>query len=539
MRGKGLIIFFSIALILICIYQLSFNVVTSRVEKRADEVAEANVLKGKASTNLPDSVTSQIREARQHYLDSVSNEVAFNIGIAQFTYQDCKDQQLNLGLDLQGGMNVVLQVGMDDLVKALADNSNDPSFLKALDVAKKKQVAQPQGDFATLFEQSWNEVAPNDKLARIFATRNNQDRIKLTSSNVEVTNFIRTEATGAFDRTFNILRSRIDKFGVTQPNITAQANAGRIVVELPGVDNPARVRKLLQASAVLEFWETYDNQMFYPYIMSANTALKNHLSTTDTTTINTANPLQTSAGEANPLLNDSTPKSDIALTANDSSKSALDSTAQVSNSKDQDEKDNPLRSILQVPYFVDKDNSQKPAPGPIVGWVKGTDTAKVNRYLSMDFVRANLPRDVKFLWGSKPFDAKQNAYQLFAIKKQVGTDRAPLEGDKVIASRQDVDPNGKQEVSMTMNGEGAKIWKNITAKQIGLYGKYPDGGSHNGSIAIVLDNYVYSAPTVESEISGGRSSITGSFTVDEAKTWQIFFRLVSFLPPQKLLRKMW
>src|SRR6185295_10257767 len=234
MRGKGLIIFFSIALILICIYQLSFNVVTSRIENKAQEVAEANVLNGKPNKDLPDSTLYAIRLQRQHYLDSISNEDVFNIGIAKFTYQDCKDQQLNLGLDLQGGMNVVMQVGMDDLVNELSDKSTDPTFLKALDLTRKKQIAQPQADFATLFEQSWTEVAPNDKLARIFATRNNQDRIKLTSTNDEVTNFIRTEATGAFDRTFNILRSRIDKFGVTQPNITSQPNAGRIEVELPG-----------------------------------------------------------------------------------------------------------------------------------------------------------------------------------------------------------------------------------------------------------------------------------------------------------------
>lgn len=535
MRGKGLIIFFSIALILICIYQLSFNVVTSRIENRADEIAEANVLKGKLNQDLPDTVITAIRMARQHYLDSVSNEEVFNIGIANFTYQDCKDQQLNLGLDLQGGMNVVLQVGMDDLVKALADNSSDPAFIKALDLAKKKQIAQPQADFATLFEQSWIETSPNDKLARIFATRNNQDRIKLTSTNEDVTSFIRTEATGAFDRTFNILRSRIDKFGVTQPNITSQPNAGRIVVELPGVDNPKRVRKLLQASAVLEFWETYDNQMFYTYIMNANTALKNRLSVIDTSQTYLGNPLETPAPESNPLLGNDSTSLMKASGDHDSTGLELDSAAKASSSESDDLRDNPLRSILQVPYFVDNDNTQKPAPGPVVGWVKGSDTAKINRYLSMDFVRSGFPRDVKFLWGSKAFDEKQNVYQLYAIKRQVGTDRAPLEGDKVIASRQDVDPNGKQEVSMTMNNEGAKIWKNLTAKQIGLYGKYPDGKAHNGNIAIVLDNYVYSAPTVESEISGGRSSITGSFTVEEAKDLANILQAGKLPAPAKII----
>ena len=231
------------------------------------------MLKGKPATNISDSDAVKIRSVRQAYLDSISNQNVFNIGIAKFTYQDCKDQQLNLGLDLQGGMNVVMQVGISDLIRALADNSNDPNFIKALQLTDKKVIAQPQADFVTLFGQSWNEVAPNGKLASIFATRNNQDRVKLTSTNEEVLSFIKTEASGAFDRTFNILRSRIDKFGVTQPNITAQANAGRIVIELPGVDNPARVRKLLQASAVLEFWETYENPAIYPYLESANLAI--------------------------------------------------------------------------------------------------------------------------------------------------------------------------------------------------------------------------------------------------------------------------
>lgn len=193
MRGKGLITFFSIALILICIYQLSFNFVTNRIEKKAATFAQAEVLKGKPATNISDSDAVKIRSVRQAYLDSISNQNVFNIGIAKFTYQDCKDQQLNLGLDLQGGMNVVMQVGISDLIRALADNSNDPNFIKALQLTDKKVIAQPQADFVTLFGQSWNEVAPNGKLASIFATRNNQDRVKLTSTNEEVLSFIKTE----------------------------------------------------------------------------------------------------------------------------------------------------------------------------------------------------------------------------------------------------------------------------------------------------------------------------------------------------------
>ncbi len=527
MRGKGLITFFSIALILICIYQLSFNFVTSKVEKRAAQFAEASVLAGKPLENIQskdatiatekkDSILMEIRKKRQAYLDSISNQTVFNLGIAKFTYQDCKDQQLNLGLDLQGGMNVVLQVSIEDLIKALAENSSDPTFIKALNLAKEKQQANPQADLVTMFQQAWNEVAPNGKLASIFATRNNQDKIKFNSTNEEVINFIHSEANGAFDRTFNILRSRIDKFGVTQPNITAQQSTGRIVVELPGVDNPARVRKLLQASAVLEFWETYDNGVFYSYLDAANTALKNHLNLSDTTSISgdTINPLATATKteNTNPLLN-----GDEALSAGDSLSTALsssdtgllntDSLDASAKSEEELQKENPLFSVLNPNFYRDSEDGDKYklAPGPVIGYALGKDTAKVNNYFAMNFVRANFPKDVKFAWSAKPTDVKANVYQLYAIKMQVGTNKAPLEGDKVISARQDVDQNGGQEVSMAMNNEGGKIWKVMTSKNI------------NKHIAIVLDNYVYSAPRVNSEIPNGRSSITGGFSTDEAK----------------------
>ncbi|MCY7410984.1 MAG: protein translocase subunit SecDF [Chitinophagales bacterium] len=519
MRGKGLVTFFSIALILICIYQLSFNFVTNRVETKATEIAEAKVLVGKPNKDLPDSTVYAIRKIRQNYLDSMSNQKIYNIGITNFTYQDCKDQQLNLGLDLQGGMNVVMQVAIDDLVKALADNNNDPNFLKALDLAKQKQKTQPQADFVSLFQQSWNEVAPNGKLASIFATRNNQELVKLTSSNDEVVKFIRTESTGAFDRTFNILRSRIDKFGVTQPNITAEATSGRITVELPGVDNPARVRKLLQASAVLEFWETYDNTQFYQYLEAANTSLKNRLSLTDTSKKSTESiALESNNENENLLLEDSASKADNAISANDSGKLEADSSASNLQSQEQARKDNPLYAVMRPQIYQDKESEKyNLAQGPVIGSSLGTDTAQVNEYLAMDYVKSNFPRDVKFLWGSKAVEEGSNVYQLYAIQKQNGTDRAPLEGDKVVNSKQDVDQNGKAEVTMNMSSEGANIWKKLTAKQVAKYGKDAQGNDLNGFIAIVLDNYVYSAPRVSNEIPNGRSSITGGFSIDEAK----------------------
>lgn len=517
MRGKGLVTFFSIALILICIYQLSFNFVTRRVESKATSIAEAAVLQGKSlesitasnATHSPlyrDSVLTEIRKKRQNYLDSVSNKTIFNIGIAAFTYQECKDQQLNLGLDLQGGMNVVLQVSSEDLIKALADNSSDATFNKAIALAKEKQKTQAQADFVTLFEQSWNEVAPEGKLASIFGTRDNQEKVKFNSTNEEVIAFIRAESNGAFDKTFNILRSRIDKFGVTQPNITAQPSSGRITVELPGVDNPVRVRKLLQATAVLEFWETYDNPTFIQYLDAANTSLRNKLAAVDTASADTtSNPLtDVASAPVNPLLAGSNDTSALASLA-DSGLLSTDSIALAAEQAKNQAKENPLTSVLQPNIYRTEDDKVALAPGPVIGYSLGKDTSKVNEYLRLDYVRSNFPKDVKFLWSAKPTDETNNVYALYAIKMQVGTSRAPLEGDKVNDARQDIDQNNSPEVSMTMDSEGAKIWKVMTSKNIDKH------------IAIVLDNYVYSAPRVNGEIPNGRSSITGGFDINEAK----------------------
>lgn len=514
MRGKGLIIFFSVALILITLYQLSFNLVTRRAEKQARAFAEKTVLQQTPATQASDSLLALVRLKEQYFLDSISNKTIYNIGIARFTYQECKDQQLNLGLDLQGGMNVILEVALDELLLSLSEFSNDTTFRKALSLARQKRTSQPQADFVGLFAQSWNEIAPNTRMASVFANRNNQEFVKLTSTNEEVIAFLRQEAESAFGRTFNIIRSRIDKFGVTQPSITAQPNAGRIIVELPGVSNPARVRKLLQASAVLEFWETYDNRAFYNYLVAANNALRSRLTVTDT-----VKKPELPAEEGNPLLS----STDTARQA-DELLAAADTITPAQEEKDTEadrtrfRQENPLFALLQVPFFVDqKDNSQKLASGPVVGWVDGKDTAQVNRYLAMDFVRAAFPRDVRFAWSAKPMDENNNIYLLYALQKQKGTERAPIEGDKIISARQDVDQNGNPEVTMVMNSEGARIWKSLTAKQIGKYGKNERGEDQNGAIAIVLDNVVYSAPTVISEIPSGRSSISGGFTIEEAQ----------------------
>ncbi|MCS6991321.1 MAG: protein translocase subunit SecDF [Chitinophagales bacterium] len=519
MRGKGLVIFFSLALIIITLYQLSFNIVTRRVERQARQFAEQSVLKGIPIGQANDSLVALVRQKEQYFLDSISNKNIYNIGIARFTYQECKDQQLNLGLDLQGGMNVILEVALDELILSLAEYSTDETFRKALALARQKRTEQPQAEFVTLFAQAWNEVDPNARMASVFATRNNQEFVKLTSTNEEVIAFLRQEAESAFSRTFNIIRSRIDNFGVTQPSITAQPGTGRIIVELPGVSNPARVRKLLQATAVLEFWETYDNRVFYNYMVAANNVLRNRLAPADTA----AEPQSPTEAEQNPLLSaGDTAVADTARKETDVFAAADTSLAVAEEDEAADRarfrRENPLFAILQVPFYVDEtDNSQKIAPGPVVGWVDGKDTAQVNRYLSLDFVRAVFPRDVRFAWSAKPMDENSNIFMLYALQKQKGTDRAPIEGDKIISARQDVDQNGNPEVTMIMNSEGARIWKSLTAKQIGKYGKNERGEDQNGAIAIVLDNLVYSAPTVISEIPSGRSSISGGFTIEEAQ----------------------
>lgn len=528
MRGKGFIQFFAIALILVCIYQLSFNIVTSKVESRADDFADSKVLVGKTIESLlpadksrrtivEDSIIGELKKYRQQYLDSMSNETVYNLGFTSFTYQKCKEQQLNLGLDLQGGMNVVLQVSMRDLIVSLSDHNHDSTFVKALNLADKRESVESQKDYVTLFGEAYKELSPTGRLAAIFNTKDNADKIKFNSTNDEVLSVIKAQASDAFDRTYNILRSRIDKFGVTQPNITAQPSTGRVVVELPGVDNPQRVRKLLQASAKLEFWETYSAQEIYPYFERVNKVLATRLSASETSGNKESDTLKNEG--SNPLLGDSS------KTTQDSS-TLLGGTVKTDSSelvKKQMEA-NPFFAHVYIPQYKDeKDGQQKIAPGPSVGIVLGKDTAKVNQFLSYDFVKSELPRDVKFLWGAKPYEGTQSSYVLYAIKMQAGEESAPLEGDAVVSARQDFDQNNRPEVSMNMSTEGGRIWKNLTAKNV------------NKSIAIVLDNYVQSAPNVINEIPNGRSSITGGFTIEEAKDLANILQAGKLPAPAKII----
>ncbi|KAF5079724.1 Protein export membrane protein [anaerobic digester metagenome] len=476
MQNKGAIRFIAIALALVCLYQLSFTWVTKRVEKQAREYANGDSAK------------------EFYYLDSIASEPVYNfLWVRDFTFRECKEREINLGLDLKGGMNVTLQVSVEDIVKSLSNNNTDSTFLKAFDLAKTLPANQ---DFITRFGTAFETVAPNARLAPFFQTRELSDRITFNSTNQEVIEVIRAEAEGAISNSFNIIRNRIDRFGVSQPNIQRLENSGRILVELPGVKEPERVRKLLQGTASLEFWETYDNQVVYPLLENANRKIKEIRDAQATETDQVIAVKETT--EAAPA--DSTGNELVELLKKEG---AADTTALATNA--QFEKEFPLFTKLKPSAGA---NNQL-MPGPAVGLAHYRDTAAVNALLKMPQVKTLFPRDLRFLWTVKPvkWDKTESLYELIAIKASSRDGKAPLDGSAVTEAREEFGNNGGStaEVSMVMNAEGSKTWARLTADNIG------------SSIAIVLDDYVYSYPRVNDEIKGGRSSITGDFTVNEAK----------------------
>jgi SecD/SecF fusion protein len=479
MKSKGLVRSLVIAFALVCLYQLSFTLVSSRVEKKARAFANGDAAVEKA------------------YLDSMAEVKVYNLGVRSFTYQQVKEQQLNLGLDLQGGMNVVMEVSVADVVKALSNYSKDPSFTKAMELANQRQ-ANSQLDYVTLFEQAYKEVEPNGQLAAIFATRENQGKIDYNSSNAEVMEVIRAETEGAIDRSFNILRTRIDKFGVTSPNIQRQQGTGRIIIELPGVDNPDRVRKLLQGTAKLEFWETYESGEVLERIFEVNKFLADRAKLEKATNGETASTESSEATETAEVDDNDLLKQ---LAAADTTSTTTEGELSV----DQARAENPLFTLLMPAIFQDNDGTTRAMKGPVVGTSHVRDTAKVNAIFKTDEVRAMLPRNLKLLWTVKGRGDGNKFLDLVAIKTRSNDERAPLEGDVITDARQSLDNYSQVEVSMSMNAEGAKIWRRLTADNV------------NRSVAIVLDDYVYSYPNVNQEISGGMSSISGSFSVDEAK----------------------
>ncbi len=471
MQNKGLIRAFAILLALVCAYQLTFTFKSRQVEKDAREYANGD------------------RQKELAYLDSMSGETVYNfLGLKKYTYKDVKSLEMNLGLDLKGGMNVTLEVSVVDLIRSLSNYSTDSTFNAALKRAERMQRGS-QDDFVTLFGRAFEEVDPNASLAAIFNTLELKEKVKFNSSNAEVLNVIRDETDAAIDNAFNVIRTRIDRFGVAQPNIQPLQTRGRILVELPGIDDPVRVRKLLQGTATLEFWETYESNEIYPVLAQINEKLKD-LSQVKAAAADTSAAVQA----ADSAKADGTLLQELEQAKTDSVDQAGDLAAF--------KKENPLFAVLS-PNLSPQGQLY---PGPIAGTAQYNDTATVNHYLKLPQVQSVIPRNMAFKWTSKAIDKDEKYFRLIAIKVTSRDGRAPLDGDVIVDARQDYEQMGSRpEVSMTMNSEGAKTWARLTKENVGK------------SIAIVLDDYVRSYPTVQGEITGGRSSITGLETVEEAK----------------------
>ncbi|WP_214070193.1 protein translocase subunit SecDF [Mucilaginibacter sp. dw_454] len=480
MQGKGVIKFFAVVLTIVCLYQLSFTWVAHKVEKDAEVYAKGDTAKAKA------------------YLDSVSSLPAYPL--LGHTYQYCVERELALGLDLKGGMNVTMQISLAELVRALSNNNPDPAFNQAL-VAANADTKTSQSDYITLFVNEYEKLAPNGKLAAIFSTKDNQAQIKYNASNSEVEKYLKDEADVAVKQSYTVLSTRIDQFGVTQPNISLESNTNRILIELPGVKDPERVRKLLSGTAKLEFYQTYEIQEVYPMLANVDALLAAKSKVAAKDSASTAVATTTEAKK------DTTNKKGALALLNKVQKNAAKDTSLAGKSKLN--ASHPLFAVLTPPTYQDQQGQQQLRPGPVVGWTLQKDTAKVNTYLHSKDVQASLPRNIKFAWAVKPLE-KSKIYELYALKLS-GADNGPVLGGDVINDAQnDVDQKGSPEVRMVMNSQGAEKWRAVTAEASA-------DKNHLKSIAIVLDDNVYSAPTVQNEISGGVSSISGNFKVEDTK----------------------
>ena len=451
MQSKGFVKLVAILLAIACVYQLTFSLKTRSVEKDAVEYA--------AAFPAEEQVAME-----QYYLDSIQNKVVYNIGLAQFTYKQCKEKEINLGLDLKGGMNVMLEIQVEDVVKSLAgDSKNDPAFVAAIDSAAQA-LKEGSGDYITTFAKAYAEASNGGKLVDIFLSPDRKD-ITPGMSDDEVVKILRQETEDAISASFNIIRSRIDHFGVMQPNIQRLPNSNRILVELPGVKEPERVRKLLQGTASLEFWTTYNGQELLQSLLRADAVVKS---------------LQ---GEE-------------AVEAADATLAAEVAEGAEQNASRFSREQNPLLALLSPDY----------AGGAVLGAAVAADVATINKYLALPEVRDCFPADVDFKWGIKGEPMFDNRMCLYAIKVERADGKAPLDGSVISDARATYSQTGADaEVSMAMNSNGIAEWAQLTADNI------------NKCIAIVLDGYVYSAPVVRNKIEGGNSSITGNFTIQEAQ----------------------
>ena len=531
MQNKGLIRFFAIAFALVCLYQLSFTFFARKVERDAREYARSerfsDLSKELAGGDilLEGVLNDSIQRAEERfYLDSMMNVPVFNLGIRKYTFREVKERELNLGLDLRGGMNVTLEVSVSEIVRALAGYTTDQTFQTAMERALEMQLTS-RDDFITLFGRAFQEVDPDASLAYFFSTPEMRDRINVTSSNEDVLRVLRREVDAAVDRSFQILRTRIDRFGVAQPNIQKLATSGRILVELPGIKEPERVRRLLQGTARLEFWETYEFSEVYTYFWDANERLRDMQSPATRDEINDIDviedqddpdPLQEFMETTDPDTLEAPSLADLV---------AGDLDPGVGDEFEDFARQNPLFAYLQPSFVQDETGNMFPARGPVVGYAAVQDTARIMGMLRNPQVRSLFPRNLKLFWNVKPARGTENLHELIAIKETSRDGQAPLTGDVIVDARQDFSPTGQVEITMAMNTEGARTWRRMTADNL------------NRSIAIVLDDFVYSFPTVQSEISGGRSQITGQFTVQEAQDMANILRAGSLPAPARIVEE--
>lgn len=461
MQNKGFVRVFAIALTLVCVFYLSFSFATRHYQSKAADYANGDA------------------KMEQNYLDSLSNKKVY---LWAYSLKQCREMEIGLGLDLKGGMQVILEVSIGDVLDQLADHKEDPNFKQAIKQANADQ-ANSQDDYVTLFMRNYKKLSPDSSLARLFATQQLKDKVNTKSTDAEVEKVLREEIKTAVTNSYNVLRTRIDRFGVVQPRIqTLEDKMGRIMVELPGIKEPERVRRLLQGSANLEFWETYNASTILPYVQQADV-------------------MAASQERAKEITADSETEGTKVADAKEITSQADSLKNELTGKKENSEaaraemlKRNPLLARLSL-----NQNGQ----GPVVGYSSAKDTARVNSILAM--TTKVFPSDLRLKWGVSPVEGSTNIFELYAIKSTMRNDKAPLEGDVVVDAKDEFDQYSRPAVSMSMNTQGARRWAKLTKQNIGK------------SIAIVLDNYVYSAPNVNAEITGGNSQITGHFTPEESK----------------------
>ncbi len=471
MQNKGFIRVFAVLLTLVCLFYLSFSMVTNYHTRKAEKYAHGDIAK------------------QNYYLDSIASEKVW-LG---YTFKESKEMQIGLGLDLKGGMNVILEISVGDILKSLSDNNPDVNFTQAISAANIRQNTSSE-NYVDIFYSEYRKLDPNVRLAGIFSTISLKEKINLNSSNEEVVRVLKSEVSDAVSNSYNVLRTRIDRFGVVAPNIQRLDREGRILIELPGVKEPARVRKLLQGSANLEFWETYSLVDIYQPLISANQVISAQNNIFSASEVEKA---VESADKSSTLSQEVVTSADSLLAEVGEIQAAQDSAM----NQAQWEKEYPLFSKLMIAQYQGRISE-----GSVVGMAAYPDTAAINEMLNRKAVRDLLPRNLRFRWSVKAYDERGQYYELYALKASGRNGRPALEGDVVTDAGVDFQQHRNAfEVSMAMNAEGAKAWARITKENIGR------------QVAIVLDDVVYSAPNVNDEIKGGRSSISGNFDADEAK----------------------